>query len=131
MKEKLQAIREKAIEKIKSCDNLDKLNEIRVAYLGKKGELTEVLKGMKDVAADERPKVGAMVNDTRAAIEEKLEEIKNSLVSAAREARLKKEDMKLLKDRKSNTIIITLRHSIFLPIIRQRMSRIHSILTAI
>lgn len=89
MKEKLQAIREKAIEKIKSCDNLDKLNEIRVAYLGKKGELTEVLKGMKDVAADERPKIGAMVNDTRAAIEEKLEEIKTVL-----QARQEKQDLR-------------------------------------
>ncbi len=104
MKEKLQAIREKAIEKIKSCDNLDKLNEIRVAYLGKKGELTEVLKGMKDVAADERPKVGAMVNDTRAAIEEKLEEIKNSLASAAREARLKKEVIDVTLPAKRNIV---------------------------
>ena len=104
MKEKLQAIREKAIEKIKSCDNLDKLNEIRVAYLGKKGELTEVLKGMKDVAADERPKIGAMVNDTRAAIEEKLEEIKNSLASAAREARLKKEVIDVTLPAKRNIV---------------------------
>ena len=91
MKEKLQAIREKAIEMIMASDNLDKLNEIRVAYLGKKGELTEVLKGMKDVAAEDRPKVGAMVNETRAAIEEKLEEIKTKLASAARDAKLKKE----------------------------------------
>ena len=44
MKDKLQGIKEKALEQIKLTDSLDKLNEIRVAVLGKKGELTEVLK---------------------------------------------------------------------------------------
>ena len=60
---------------------LEKLNEIRVAYLGKKGELTSVLKSMKDVAPEERPKVGQMVNDARALIEEKLEETKKTLAT--------------------------------------------------
>ena len=49
---------------------------MRVKFLGKKGELTAVLKGMKDVAPEERPKVGQLVNETRAAIEELLEETK-------------------------------------------------------
>ena len=57
-----------------SSDALDKLNEVRVNYLGKKGELTAVLKGMKDVAAEERPKVGQLVNETREEIERGLEE---------------------------------------------------------
>lgn len=91
MKEKLQAIKDQALAMIAASENLDKLNEIRVAYLGKKGELTEVLKGMKDVAAEERPMVGALVNDTRAAIEEKLEEFKNRFASAVREQQLKEE----------------------------------------
>ena len=81
MKEKLKAIREEAVSKILESENLDKLNEIRVAYLGKKGQLTEVLKGMKDVAPEDRPKVGQMVNETRAAIEEKMEEVKNNLAA--------------------------------------------------
>ena len=54
----------------------EKLNDVRVKFLGKKGELTAVLKGMKDVAPEDRPKVGQMVNETRAAIEAVLEEIK-------------------------------------------------------
>ena len=91
MKEKLQAIREDAISKITASDNLDKLNQIRVEVLGKKGQLTEVLKGMKDVAPEDRPKVGQMVNETRAAIEEKMEEVKNNLAAKAREAKLKAE----------------------------------------
>ena len=91
MKERLQKIREEAIAKIQTSENLDKLNEIKVAVLGKKGELTEVLKGMKDVAAEDRPKVGQLVNDTRMAIEEKLEEMKKLLSDAAREQKLKNE----------------------------------------
>ena len=45
MKERLEAIRERALAQINETDSLDKLNDIRVAFLGKKGELTEVLKG--------------------------------------------------------------------------------------
>ena len=46
MKERLEAIRERALAQINETDSLDKLNDIRVAFLGNKGELTEVLKGM-------------------------------------------------------------------------------------
>ncbi len=56
MKERLEAIRERALAQINETDSLDKLNDIRVAFLGKKGELTEVLKGMKEVAPEDRPK---------------------------------------------------------------------------
>ena len=91
MKEKLQVIKEQALAKISEATGLDALNDIRVAYLGKKGELTEVLKGMKDVPAEDRPMVGAMVNETRTAIEEKLEEVKTSIANAMREQQLKDE----------------------------------------
>ncbi|MBD5136288.1 MAG: phenylalanine--tRNA ligase subunit alpha [Lachnospiraceae bacterium] len=104
MKEKLQAIREEAIKKMEESDALDKLNEIRVAYLGKKGKLTEVMKGMKDVAAEERPKVGQLVNDTRKALEEKLEEIKNELAAAAREAKMKEEVIDVTLPAKKNNV---------------------------
>jgi len=104
MKEKLKAIREEAVFKILESENLDKLNEIRVAYLGKKGQLTEVLKGMKDVAPEDRPKVGQMVNETRAAIEEKMEEVKNNLAAKAREAKLKAEVIDVTLPAKKNKI---------------------------
>ena len=74
MKQKLEEIRQKALAKIAESDTPDKLNEVRVAILGKKGELTEVLKSMKDVSPEDRPKVGQLVNDTRAEIEKVLEE---------------------------------------------------------
>lgn len=104
MKEKLEKIKAEAISKIADSEALDKLNEIRVAYLGKKGELTEVLKGMKDVAADERPKVGQLVNDTRKAIEEKLEEMKTKLAKAAREKQLAEEVIDVTLPAKKNNV---------------------------
>ena len=79
MKEKLQKIREEAIRQIEGSDELGKLNDVRVAFLGKKGELTAVLKGMKDVSPEERPAVGQLVNETRESIEKKLEETKKRL----------------------------------------------------
>ncbi len=91
MKDLLEKIKQEALLQIKASDALEKLNDIRVAYLGKKGELTSVLKSMKDVAPEDRPKVGQMVNDTRALIEGKLEEAMTGLVKKAREEQLKKE----------------------------------------
>lgn len=91
MKEKLQQIREEALRNIENSGNLDALNEIRVSVLGKKGELTALLKGMKDVAPEDRPKVGQMVNETREAIEAKLEETKAAFEARLREQKLKEE----------------------------------------
>ena len=91
MKDKLQAIREEALKQIRESNRLDKLNEVRVSFLGKKGELTAVLKGMKNVDPKERPFVGQMVNETREAIEEFLEETKKKLEEKAREEKMKHE----------------------------------------
>ena len=91
MKDKLQAIREEALKQIRESNRLDKLNEVRVSFLGKKGELTAVLKGMKNVDPKERPLVGQMVNETREAIEKFLEETKKKLEEKAREEKMKEE----------------------------------------
>lgn len=91
MKEKLQEIREKALSQINASDSLERLNEIRVAFLGKKGELTEVLKGMKAVAPQDRPAVGQIVNETRQIIEEVLENAKKELSGKMRELQLQSE----------------------------------------
>ena len=91
MKEELEKIRKTAVEAMESAPDLSRLNEIRVAYLGKKGELTAVLKNMKNVPKEERPAVGKMVNDTREAIEQKLEETKAKLEAEALELKLETE----------------------------------------
>ena len=84
MKEKLQGLAEAARKRIEESDGPDKLNEVKVAYLGKKGELTAILKSMKDVAPEDRPKVGQMVNETRTRIEEHLEATRKKLEEVER-----------------------------------------------
>lgn len=91
MKAKVEQIREQALAQINSCETTEQLNEIRVSVLGKKGELTSVLKSMKDVAPEDRPKVGQWVNDARAEIEAVLEERKTQMERALREAQMKAE----------------------------------------
>ena len=93
MRAKLEEIKQKAFASIESSDSLDKLNDVRVNILGKKGELTAVLKSMKDVAPEDRPKVGQMVNEVRVEIETYLEEAKKKLEDAALEARLAAEEI--------------------------------------
>ena len=104
MKEKLNAIKQSALEQIKNAQDLDALNDIKVALLGKKGELTQVLKGMKDVPAEERPKVGQIVNETRQAIEEVLENEKKNLTRKIRAEKMKKEVIDVTLPGKKSTI---------------------------
>lgn len=104
MKEKLQKIREEAMSQIKSSDELSKLNDVRVAFLGKKGKLTAVLKSMKDVLPEDRPAVGQLVNETRSAIEEMLEETKKQLEEAELEFKLKQEVIDVTLPAKRNRI---------------------------
>ena len=91
MKEKLEAIVKKAMASMNTANSLDALNEVRVDVLGKKGQLTAVLKGMKDVAPEVRPKVGQMVNDARSSIEKTLEEVKEKLERVHMEQKLARE----------------------------------------
>lgn len=104
MKERLASIREKALEQIKESDSLEKLNDLKVAILGKKGELTEVLKGMKDVAAEDRPLVGQMVNDTRAAIETVLENARVEMARKKREIQMLNEVIDVTLPAKKNNL---------------------------
>ena len=103
MKDRLEQIRQNALAQIEEAGALEKLNDIRVAFLGKKGELTSILKSMKEIAPEERPAVGQMVNETRSEIEKKMEEMKAELARKAREAQLKAEVIDVtLPAKKSN-----------------------------
>ena len=104
MKEKLAAIREEVLEQIRTSGSLERLNEVRVGALGKKGVLTELLKGMKDVAPSDRPKVGQMVNEVRTELERALEEEKGKLEDLLREARLKSEVIDVTLPAKKNRV---------------------------
>ena len=104
MKEKLEQIKAEALSKIESSDTLEKLNEIRVNVLGKKGELTAVLKGMKDVAPEDRPKVGQMVNEVREEIEKVLEKHISQMERALREAKMQPEVIDVTPPAKKNNV---------------------------
>ena len=104
MQNKLAEIRAKAIAQIEEASELSSLNDVRVAILGKKGELTAVLKSMKDVSPEERPKVGQMVNETREAIESKLAEAKARMEAAELEARLELEEIDVTLPAKRGTM---------------------------
>ena len=91
MRDKLEAIKAEALAKIESAEVVSTLNDVKVAILGKKGELTQVLKSMKDVAPEDRPKVGQMVNEARQAIETALDEKTKSINRALRAEKMKRE----------------------------------------
>ncbi len=104
IKEQLEKIRESALKQIGDTEGLDMLNDIRVSVLGKKGELTGILKSMKDVAPEDRPKVGQMVNEVREEIEKNLEYTRKRLEAAAREKKLASETIDVTLPAKKNNV---------------------------
>ena len=91
MKEQLAKIKEEALAALQAAASAAALDELRVKYLGKKGELTAVLKMMGQLSPEERPVMGQLANDVRAALEQALEERGTALEAAALEQRLKDE----------------------------------------
>ena len=91
MTEKLKELRERALAQIKEGVTPEKLEEARVAFLGKKGELTAMLKSMKELSAEERPKFGQAVNELRDELEHVIEEAQTRMKNAMREQQLSSE----------------------------------------
>ena len=88
MKAELEAIAKQALEELKGAQDLKVLDAVRVKYLGKKGELTAILKQMGKLSAEERPVIGQLANQVRADIEQMLGQTKTDLVAKALEIRL-------------------------------------------
>ena len=91
MEQELQRIKEVALSAIKSASDEQALQDVRVKYLGKKGEVTALLKGLGKLSPEERPKMGALVNAVRQALEEEIDALKTSMEVAAMNARLEEE----------------------------------------
>ncbi len=91
MKEKLEEISKKAKERIDNVKDMQSLNDLRVKVLGKKGELTEILRGMKDLTAEERPVIGNLVNKVKADIEASIEKAEKILKQKELERKLEEE----------------------------------------
>ncbi|WP_080844485.1 phenylalanine--tRNA ligase subunit alpha [Cytobacillus gottheilii] len=88
MQERLKELQTEALERVNTAGDLKELNEIRVSYLGKKGPITEVLKGMGKLSAEERPRMGALANEVRDAIAAAIESKQKNLEEAAVAAQL-------------------------------------------
>lgn len=88
MKAELEAIAKRALEELKGAQDLKVLDAVRVKYLGKKGELTAILKQMGKLTAEERPVIGQLANQVRADIEQMLEQTKTDLEAKALDIRL-------------------------------------------
>ena len=96
MKEQLQNIKEQALKTIGDCVDVKQLDELRVKYLGKKGELTAILKSMGKLSAEERPVMGQLANDVRQSLEGFIAQKQAQLKSALMEQKLKKETLIVL-----------------------------------
>ncbi len=104
MKAQLEAIRKKAEQALENAQSLEDLENIRVAFLGKKGEITAVLKQMGGLSAEERPAMGQLANEVRSFLEGELEKAKESLSSKALEMKIKSEKIDVTMPGKSNKI---------------------------
>ncbi|MGN1001226.1 MAG: phenylalanine--tRNA ligase subunit alpha [Oscillospiraceae bacterium] len=93
MKEQLKELRERSLREIGAVESADALEALRIKYLGKKGELTAILKQMGRLSAEERPVMGQMANEVRAAVENALEESKRAVSEMALARRLKAETL--------------------------------------
>ncbi|HCS75203.1 MAG TPA: phenylalanine--tRNA ligase subunit alpha [Clostridiales bacterium] len=91
MREKLEQLKIKAMEALEDLNDLGQLEEFRVKFMGRKGELTQVLRGMGKLSADERPVMGQLANEIRDGLEEGLTKKTNALREAALEKRLAEE----------------------------------------
>ena len=91
MQEQLKSIEEKALQELRAAQDSVTIDNIRVKYLGKKGELTSILRGMKDLSNEERPVIGKLANEVRAKIENVLEEVLSSIKNKEKNEKLNSE----------------------------------------
>ncbi|HCC07813.1 MAG TPA: phenylalanine--tRNA ligase subunit alpha [Clostridiales bacterium] len=91
MKELLENIKLKTLQELQKVEDLRVLEEVKVKVLGKKGELTEILRGMKDLSTEERPIIGQIANEVREVLEQKMDDIKKDLEIKALNLKLQNE----------------------------------------
>lgn len=104
IKEKLQKIKEEAIRELKDIKDNTDVNSIRVKYLGKKGELTHILRGMKSLSPEERPLVGKLANEVRKNLEDAIEGASHRIKNAEKEVKLGNETIDITMPGKKQII---------------------------
>ena len=91
MKEQLEQIKNSVEAELSAAESMETLEAIRIKYMGKKGELTAVLKGMGKLSKEERPVIGALANEIRQNLEKEIEEKKAVILAAEEEKKLSEE----------------------------------------
>ena len=90
---KFKLLKNQALEEIAKSESSKELNDLRVKYLGKKGELTSILRGMGELSPEERPKMGALVNSAKQEVENEIQEKEKELAKKELQERLEKEEI--------------------------------------
>lgn len=93
MKAELEAIQEAALEALKDVKTAEALESLRIVYFGRRGKLTDVMKGMGQLSKEERPVIGKLANEVRASLTAAIEETKNALESEHQEQQLIEESI--------------------------------------
>ncbi|MCQ2463544.1 MAG: phenylalanine--tRNA ligase subunit alpha [Clostridia bacterium] len=104
MKQQLEQIRQAALCELDGCAALPELDAVRVKYLGKKGELTAILKQMGKLSAEERPVIGQLANEIRAGLEEAISAKSEQLKAAELEKKLENEKIDVTLPSKKNAL---------------------------
>ena len=94
MQAQIEQIKKSFHEKLEKLSTSEELEKLRVEYLGKKGEFTQILRSMGSLTAEERPQMGKLVNEAKVELEDKINELKTSLIE-------KKINEKLISEIKS------------------------------
>ncbi len=104
MKEKIEKIKQNFTAELGKAKETNLLNDLKVKYLGKKGELTTVLRGLKEIIPEERPKIGALVNEVRDDLEKLLEQKEQELKKEELEKRIATENIDVTEPSKKTEI---------------------------
>ena len=104
MKKMLESLREASRQAIEEAVDMDSLEALRVRYLGKKGELTAILKQMGKLSAEERPVIGQLANEIRGELESEIESRKSALAAKLQEAKLRAETLDVTMPGKEITL---------------------------
>lgn len=104
MKEEIEQIQKNALEEVNKAQDLKCLGDVKVKYLGKKGELTTALRGMGGISPEERPIIGKIVNEVRDILEEKFDQKEKQLKSEELQRRLETENIDVTEPSKKNNL---------------------------
>lgn len=101
MKERIEELRKLAEQRLKEIQDMDTLNSFCVKFLGKSGELTALLRGMKDVKPEDRPQIGSFVNDLRNFLEARVAELKKIIEEKVIESKIQREKIDITEPSKN------------------------------